>query len=75
MQPAWLAEHRELLERDSLGTGFVITSALIRGVLTAILWMAPVPGGHRVFSSYDEAESWALEQLRAAGLTAPGTRQ
>lgn len=73
MQAEWLDAHRTLLERDSLGTAFVITRGLIRGVLTAILWMSPIPGGHRVFATYEEAERWAVDQLRAAGLE-PGSR-
>jgi hypothetical protein len=67
-QAAWLRSHRDLIERYSCGSAFVIASALVRGGLTAILWLAPIPGAHTVVATPGQAEAWALERLRAAGV-------
>jgi hypothetical protein len=67
-QAAWLKQHREVIERFSCGSAFVIRSALIRSALTAILWLAPIPGAHTVVATVAEAEAWALERLREAGV-------
>ena len=70
-QADWLREHREQLRQNSLGTAFVITSPFVRGTLTAILWLQPLPNEHTVVATMAEAEAWADEQLRAAGITPP----
>ncbi len=70
-QADWLKEHDADLRRYSLGTAFVITSPLVRGVLTAILWVQPMATAHVVVASMDAAERWAAEQLRSAGLSVP----
>lgn len=74
MQAEWLKAHDSVLQATGLGTAIVIRSALVRGILTAILWMAPIPGDHVVFPTYAEAEEWALRQIREAGLPAPPPR-
>lgn len=68
MQAEWIEETRSELERRSLGTAFVITSGLVRGILTAILWLTDMPGDHIVVGSRAEAERWARGKLRDAGL-------
>lgn len=62
-QAEWLRRHEATLKQHSLGTAFVIDSALVRGVLTAILWMQPMPAAHIVVATIEEAERWAAEQL------------
>ncbi len=69
-QAEWLQQHQARLRQYSLGTAFVITSPLVRGVLTAILWMQSLPTPHTVVGTFAEAERWALERLAAAGLSA-----
>ncbi|HEX3771641.1 MAG TPA: hypothetical protein VHV30_12275 [Polyangiaceae bacterium] len=68
-QAAWLKQHRDVIERFSCGSAFVIKSAIVRGGLTAILWIAPIPGAHTVVATVAEAEAWALARLRDAGVT------
>ena len=52
--------------RLCVGCGFVITSAIVRGALTAVLWLTgSLPFPHKIFSTRDEAEAWAREQLRS----------
>jgi hypothetical protein len=70
-QADWLKRYQEQLRQYSLGTVFVITSPFVRGALTAILWLAPLPNEHVVVGTLAEAEGWAEKQLRAAGLAAP----
>lgn len=71
MQADWLATHREALKRYSLGSAFVIPSTLLRGALTAILWLQPLHAPYVVVSTLEEAETWVAARLREAGLSAP----
>lgn len=70
-QADWITQNSELLRAHSLGTAFVISSPLVRGMLTAIFWLQPMPNPHAVVGTYAEAERWAIEQLARVGLTAP----
>jgi hypothetical protein len=66
-QAAWLKTHENMLRQYSLGTAFVITSPLVRGVLTAIFWLQPLPTDHTVVGSMVDAEEWAKAKLTGAG--------
>ena len=70
-QADWLAKHKEDLRRYSLGTAFVIKSAMVRGVLTAIFWLQPMDRPHTIVATLSEAEGWAALKLREAGLSPP----
>jgi hypothetical protein len=67
LQADWLARNAGRLRESSVGSVFVITSALVRGVLTAIMWLQPMPVPHAVVATMDEAERWAESRLAAAG--------
>ena len=67
-QAEWMRENDAALRRHSAGTAFVISSAVVRGVLTAILWMQPIPQEHVVVATMPEALRWAREQLRKRGV-------
>jgi hypothetical protein len=67
-QAQWLERHADDLARYSLGTAFVIKSALVRGALTAIFWIQPIQGAHVVVGTLPEAETWARARLHDAGL-------
>jgi hypothetical protein len=67
-QASWLADNAEGLRRYSLGTAFVIRSAAVRGVLTAIFWLQPLDRPYTIVASLGEAEVWAREKLREAGV-------
>lgn len=71
MQAEWLKRNDALLKAYSVGTAFVITSPLVRGLLTAILWLTPMPTAHVVVASIDEAEAWARARLRERGVAVP----
>jgi hypothetical protein len=56
----------ELLRTYSVGTAFVISSQLVRGGLTAILWLQPLPTPYVVVATRLEAERWARAQLETS---------
>lgn len=45
------------------GGAFVVTSSLIQGAMTAVLWLAPLPFPHKVFTSLGEASTWLRSLL------------
>ena len=54
-------------QRLCMGVGFVITSAIVRGALTAVLWVTgSLPFPHKIFSTREEAEEWTRQQLKTA---------
>lgn len=67
-QADWITEHTAMIKRHSAGTAYVIPSALLRGMLTAILWLSPSPVEHVVVSTMREAEQVARQKLAARGV-------
>lgn len=67
-QAEWQKENAALLGVRVLGFAFAIDSAVIRGALTAILWLSPLPAPHYVASSAREALLWAEGTLEKHGL-------
>jgi len=65
MQAEWLREHRDVLRAFSLGTAFVIRSPVVRGVLTAILWVQPLEAPHVVVATRDEGLDWCRSRIAA----------
>lgn len=47
-------------------TAFVISNAVIRGVLTAIFWVTPPVFPREVFAEHPAAAAWAREKLSQA---------
>lgn len=64
----WMEKEFDLIRSSSIGVGFVIDSALVRGALTAVFWLSRLPAPYRVHPSLDEALRVAIEQVEAAGL-------
>lgn len=52
----YMKENDSALRRYCRRGAFVIESPLIRGALTAILWLQPLPFAHEVFATVEEAE-------------------
>lgn len=67
-QADWLKTNREQLRKYSCGSVFVSGSPLIRGTMTAILWVAPMPMPHAIVATMQEAETWAIGRLIAEGI-------
>lgn len=68
MQADWMVKHDAELRYKTAGVAFVITSALVRGGLNAVLWFAPLPCPHKVAATLQEAEAWAQAALTEATL-------
>jgi len=73
-QADWIAANRQGLKEYSCGSAFVISSAVVRGALTAILWLQPIPVSHIVLGSVEEAERWAMQRLVTEGVSPPSWR-
>ncbi len=64
-QTEFIKTHSRDLAARCAGAAFVITSAVGRGVLTALLWVQPMPYEHVVVSTMLEAEDWCNKRLAA----------
>jgi hypothetical protein len=62
-QADWIRDNAALIKAYSACTAFVIGSPLVRGALTAILWLQPMPSPYTVLATLALAQAWALEQL------------
>ncbi len=71
LQAEWLQEHSHGLRVACVGMGFVIQSALVRGAMTAVLWLQGMPYPHAVCASWEKAEAYCLEQLAQHGQIVP----
>lgn len=71
---SWRARNRVLI-RDRVGAaGYVFTSRLARGYLTAVDWLRPAAGlNRRVFSTRAEAVTWLESQAASPRGVSPGT--
>ena len=49
----------------------MITSSLVRGILTAILWLSDIPSPYHVVGTQAEAEAWCEAQLAQHGVVLP----
>lgn len=67
----WRRQTHDLSQSVSLGIVFVAPSQIIRGVLTAILWLGEFGVPHKVVGTLDEAVRWAIQWLEAANLPVP----
>jgi hypothetical protein len=74
MQAGWMKRHEVETRRGTAGIAFVIPSALVRGALTAILWLQPLACPHFVTANFEDGFRSAHQKLAStprAG-TAPG---
>lgn len=63
-QARWIREHQPQMRRVNRGVAFVTQSALIRGLVRAILHLQPLPVPYASFGDVEEAMAWA--HVRAA---------
>jgi hypothetical protein len=49
-----------------IGLAAVITNGIVRGAMTALLWIQPLPCEHSIVATRAEAERWARETIRKA---------
>lgn len=55
-------------QRQQVAGAFVFSSTIMRGLLTAVLWLRTPPYPTQVFTSVEEAVQWARQQCDAGGL-------
>jgi len=67
-QVAWIRENEAALRKLCLGAAFHFDSAVTRGALTAILWMARLPFEYVIVSKHHEGLEWAVTRLRDANI-------
>ena len=65
LQGAWIAKNEAALARSFAAAAIVTESAIIRGAVTAIFWIRPLPFPTRVVATLEAAETW-LAPYRAA---------
>lgn len=61
-QAEFIKTHSERLKQCA-GAAFVMNNAVVRGVLTALLWVQPMPYPHVVVATVEEAETWCAARL------------
>ncbi|HLT37039.1 MAG TPA: hypothetical protein VK034_12160 [Enhygromyxa sp.] len=62
----YIQRREEPLGRWIAAHAVIVGSAIERGIVTAVLWLKPAPFPVKVFSTPQEAETWAIAKLRAA---------
>ncbi|HKP60252.1 MAG TPA: STAS/SEC14 domain-containing protein [Polyangiales bacterium] len=65
IQGAWIAKNEDALARGFAAAAIVTESAIIRGAVTAIFWIRPLPFPTRVVATLEAADEW-LAPYRAA---------
>lgn len=65
LQAEWMNLHAERLKELTVGVAFIIPSGVVRGFLTAILWIQPLPCPHEICGTLEHALNWGDRQLTA----------
>jgi hypothetical protein len=66
-QAAWIGKYERVLARDFAAAALVTDSAIIRGAVTAIFWIRPLPFPTRVTATVKSAEEWLAPYLSTLG--------
>jgi hypothetical protein len=62
----WMRANTPRLKQTCVGSAMVFQSALVRGAMTALQWVAPMPMPVTYPASMEVAASWCLKQLETA---------
>lgn len=68
MQADFIRAHSDELGRLCVGGAFAINSTVVRGAMTAILWLSPMPFPYEICPDVDSAVRWTTGRLRETGL-------
>jgi uncharacterized protein YejL (UPF0352 family) len=63
MQASWIAKQEKVLAREFAAAAIVTDSAIIRGTVTAVFWIRPLPFPTRVTATVNSAEEWLKPYL------------
>ncbi|HET8936706.1 MAG TPA: STAS/SEC14 domain-containing protein [Polyangiales bacterium] len=64
LQAAWIIRNEQELARQFAAAAIVTDRAIIRGTVTAVFWIRPLPFPTRVVATVESADAW-LAQYRA----------
>ncbi len=64
-----VTENREALARYHAAAAIVAPSSLVRGIITAVNWVAPPPFPQETFATFAQAEAWLRTKLDAPRAT------
>lgn len=70
----WGLRHERELRTYLAASALVVGNGFERGIVTAMLWLQPVPWPMRVFSSVEDAEMWLLQEHAEPPSHAAGDR-
>jgi hypothetical protein len=70
----WLKERKELLQKLSLGSALIITSPMVRLLLSGILHFSQTGTPYHAARSLPDAASWCAGRLASAGLLVEAQR-
>lgn len=59
----WMRDNNHRYKHVAIGTALIIASSIVRGVLTALLWVTPIDMPHDIFSNLDDAVRWAIKRF------------
>jgi hypothetical protein len=59
----FLQREREALKRSLVGIVTIHDSTFVRGIITAVRWVAPMPVPDAIFARMDDGMAWAKKQL------------
>jgi hypothetical protein len=58
LQAGWIGDNEEALAKDFAAAAIVTSSALIRGTVTAVFWIRPLPLPTNIVATVAQAEAW-----------------
>lgn len=64
----WLVEAEEATAKYTVRLGIVFSNPLIRGAMTAVMWIKKPACETKVFATWGEARAWVEDGLRKQGL-------
>ncbi|MFY0572830.1 hypothetical protein ACN28E_54620 [Archangium lansingense] len=70
----FLKEQEDLFRQVSLGTCLLITSPMVRLIVSVVFHLKPMPSPYYVAASMPAALDWVIGRLEAAGLTEDAAR-
>lgn len=65
VQAEWIRKNEGVLKREFAATAIVTDNAIIRGTVTAVFWIRPLPFPTHIAATVPRAEAW-LAAYRAA---------
>lgn len=68
MHSEWIKANQHVIRDHAAGIAFVIKSPLVRGGLTAVLWLARIPAPVKILPTKSDALRWGNAQLDEHGV-------